>query len=80
MNNIRRSYDAEFKRNAVMLADEPGRTVSDVAESLGVRADLIYRWRRELRNQNHLAFPGKGNYPLPTSSAESKNLKKAQRY
>ena len=47
-----------------MLADEQRRTVSDVAESLGVRADFIYRWRRELTNQNHLAFPSKGNDPL----------------
>jgi transposase-like protein len=48
MSNIRRNYDSEFKRNAVMLTEEPGRTVPEVAESLGVRPDLIYRWRREL--------------------------------
>jgi transposase-like protein len=79
MNNIRRSYDAEFKRNAVMLTDEPGRTVSDVAESLGVRADLIYRWRRELGNQNHLAFPGKGNQPLTDEQRRIKELEKSSK-
>jgi transposase/putative transposase len=39
----RRKYDADFKRNAVQLAEEPGRTVVDVAENLGIAADLLYR-------------------------------------
>ena len=32
----RRKYDPDFKRNAVQLAEEPGRIVVDVAESLGI--------------------------------------------
>jgi len=27
----RRKYDSDFKRNAVLLSEEPGRTVSDVS-------------------------------------------------
>ena len=44
----RRKYDSDFKRNAVLLSEEPGRTVSEVAENLGVNRELIYRWRRTL--------------------------------
>jgi transposase-like protein len=76
MSNIRRNYDSEFKRNAVMLTEEPGRTVPEVAESLGVRPDLIYRWRRELKNQDNLAFPGKGNQPLTDEQRRIKELEK----
>jgi transposase-like protein len=31
----RRKYDSEFKQNAVFLAEEPGRTVAEVARNLG---------------------------------------------
>ncbi len=47
----RRSYDAEFKKNVVLLCDEQGRTVVGVAESLGIPKDLLYRRRRELTTQ-----------------------------
>jgi transposase len=39
----KRKYDSEFKRNAVLLSEESGRTVPEVAESLGIKNDLIYR-------------------------------------
>ena len=38
----RRKYDSDFKRNAVLLSEEPGRTVSEVAENLGVNRELLY--------------------------------------
>ena len=38
----RRKYDPDFKRNAVQLAEEPGRTVAGVAENLGISKDLLY--------------------------------------
>ena len=56
----RRKYDSDFKRNAVLLSEEPGRTVSEVAENLGVNRELIYRWRRQMRERGELAFPGNG--------------------
>jgi len=38
----RRKYDSEFKRNAVLLTEEPGRTIPEVADSLGIKSDLLY--------------------------------------
>lgn len=32
----RRKYDADFKREAVRLTNEPGRTIYSVEESLGI--------------------------------------------
>ena len=34
MDTKRRKYDRDFKRNAVLLCSEPGRTVVDVAKNL----------------------------------------------
>jgi|JTFN01.1.fsa_nt_gb transposase-like protein len=76
MSSTRRIYDPEFKRNAVMLAEDPDRRVSDVAKSLGIRADLIYRWRKELQKQENLAFPGRGNQSLSEEQRKIKELEK----
>ena len=46
----RRKYDSDFKKNAVLLANEPGRSVSDVAEELGINAGLTYQWRTNAQN------------------------------
>jgi transposase-like protein len=37
----RRKYDLDFKRNAVQLTEEPGRTVTDVAENLGTKRSSL---------------------------------------
>lgn len=39
----RRKYDADFKRHAVQLSEEPERSISEVADNLGVSKDLLYR-------------------------------------
>jgi len=39
-------YDDEFKKRAVRLSYSSDRTVKSVAESLGIRTNLIYRWRK----------------------------------
>ena len=72
----RRGYDSEFKRNAVQLTEEPGRTVVGIAENLGIGKDLIYRWRREQRSQNELAFPGKGREGLTHQQQRIRDLEK----
>ena len=35
----RRKYDPEFKKQAVLLSAEPGRSVNEVADNLGVSSD-----------------------------------------
>lgn len=63
MSVQRRKYDSDFKKNAVKLSEEPGRNVQDVAGHLGIAPNLLYRWRRELRSRNEVAFPGRGTAP-----------------
>ena len=72
----RRTYDPDFKRNAVKLAEEPGRTVADVAEKLGISKDLLYRWRRAQRNHKGLVFPGNGREALPPEQQKIRELEK----
>ncbi len=59
-NSKRRTYDLEFKRNAVLLSEDPSRTHSEVAESLGISYAILYRWRREYSRSAGAAFSGHG--------------------
>jgi transposase len=56
-----RKYDAAFKAEAVALVDRTDRSVTDVAESLGMPPGTLYRWYdREMarrRDKPKLAFP-----------------------
>ena len=75
----RRRYDAEFKRNAVALANEPGRSVSEVEQSLGITSGLIYRWQKQLNSQGALAFPGNGIEALTPEQKKIRELEKKLR-
>ncbi len=70
----RKKYSQEFKVEAVRLAREGGRTSSDVAEDLGIRADMLRRWVRELEHEGDDAFRGSGN--LRTDEDELRKLKR----
>lgn len=41
----RRKYDDDFKNEAVRLVTTGNRTVPDVARSLGISQNLLYRWK-----------------------------------
>ena len=58
---MRNKYPKEFKEEAVRLSQLDDRTCVQVAEELGIRVELLYRWRREARENGEHAFPGKGN-------------------
>ena len=57
----RRNYDAQFKKDAVVLVEKTGKSVSGVASNLGIRYDVLSRWIRESKSDNPDVFPGKGN-------------------
>ncbi len=58
--STRREYTAEFKREAVRLAEERGNR-SAAARELGIHLSLLRRWAKELDENGERAFPGKGN-------------------
>jgi transposase len=56
----RKRYSAEFKREALRRANEPGVTDVLVAEELGVSARQLRRWRDAVERDGNEAFPGQG--------------------
>ena len=79
MSVQRRKYDPDFKRTAVLLSDEPGRTVIEVADNLGISKHLLYKWRREFRLKEGLAFPGHGREALTEQEKRIRELVKKLR-
>jgi transposase-like protein len=75
-NEKRRKYDSEFKKNAVLLTIESGKTVSEVADNLGINKDLIYQWKKKLIKKGDLAFPGNGIQSLTPDQQRVKDLEK----
>ena len=57
----RRKYDEQFKRDAVNLLTSSNRTLTQVAADLGIKYDLLSRWRKELNKSGKQSFPGNGN-------------------
>ena len=47
MGNTRRKFGAEFKREAVRQALQPGNAVATVAQDLGVHESVLRRWIKE---------------------------------
>ncbi len=57
---VRRTFTPQFKRDAVGLVKQ-GKTVTEVARSLGIARSLLQRWREQLDECSAEAFPGQGN-------------------
>jgi transposase len=59
----RKRYTEEFKRQAVELLETRDRSGMDVARELGIRQNLLYKWREELKRKGNAAFRGPGRRP-----------------
>jgi transposase len=56
----RRSFSSEVKLEAIRLAAASGNT-AQTARDLGLRPDMIRRWRKRMEADGKRAFPGHGN-------------------
>jgi len=70
-----KSYSKEFKLEAIRLADESDKPVTQVARELGLRVNQIYKWRKQLEEKQDSAFSGKQT--ATDKDAEIRRLQKA---
>lgn len=61
MSKKRRKYASDFKKESVEYLIRSKKSATDVAKELGIRQDLLSRWKRELNKHETKAFPGNGN-------------------
>jgi transposase len=76
MSNIKRKYTSTYKRNAVQLSKERNN-VAQSARELGIGAQMIHRWKKELEDYEHNSFPGHGKVKQTDEQREINSLKKA---
>ena len=75
----RRNYSAEFKREAVALANQPGVTRAQIGRELDINPNMITRWQREMTANGSKAFLGQGvarDEELATLKRENNRLRK----
>lgn len=60
MDRTRRACSPEFKREVVKLVTDSQQPVAHVARDLGIRPNLLRRWKQEVVSEPGSAFPGKG--------------------
>ena len=65
MRKSRRTYDKEFKQEAVRLVVEESRRAVEVERNLGIGKGTVGRWVREYKEDPAYAFPGKGRLKAP---------------
>lgn len=71
----RRSFDKEFKLMTVELCST-GKSTTQVAKELGIRPEIVRRWRREFEAKPSGSFTGHGNPSLTPEQQEISNLKR----
>ena len=60
MGATRRSFNQGFKLEAVRMVTESGHSLAQVSRDLGIRPDMLRRWRRQFEQDPAQAFPGFG--------------------
>lgn len=73
MGTIRKKYTAEFKEEAVKLITEQGYPVSETARNLGINANMLSRWKREVLGE---AEESSGNGSVKEMRSELTRLRK----
>jgi transposase len=61
MAKVQKTYTAEFKREAVRLAQTSGKPIAQVTRELGISDTSLHQWRMKLAAHGSEAFPGSGH-------------------
>ncbi len=72
-------YSSEFKREAILRANEEGITDAAVCAELGISTRQFRRWRDELQLLGNDAFPGQGRSRDEELTALKRELAKVKK-
>lgn len=75
-NRTYKTYSSEFKKEAIALITDQGYSVSDAAKSLGVNANLLYKWKeRQAAEEQGVVLTMNEREELKRLRAENKRLR-----
>jgi transposase len=56
MNRKYTAFTKEFKLETLHLASQPDTVIAHLARDLGIRRNMIYKWRQQLSSKDEKAF------------------------
>ncbi|MCL6327321.1 transposase [Pectobacterium polaris] len=68
----RQQYTPEFKRRAVALLLESGKSVARMAQGLDIKENTLYNWKNSIR----IRWMRREKKPRQGTGAEMKNMQK----
>jgi transposase len=71
-----RVYTKEFKTQAVSLATQPGMSVNQAAQDLGIPTQTLNTWVRHSKRTDRPTFTGRG---VPALTEQEKRIKDLER-
>lgn len=74
MSRERKTYDRDFKMEAIRYYEESNKSRKEIEKELGISSGCLSHWKRELSDKGADAFPGHGN--LPESEQELAMLRR----
>jgi transposase len=75
MSNQRKTFTKEFKLEAIRLMSESDKPSAEIAAELGIRRNMLYKWKEQLESKGEEAFPIKKGRPLKENQSEVSALK-----
>ena len=75
----RRQFNKEFKIEAVELLLSSSKKGVEIARDLGIRTELLYRWKSEYLSNKEFSFPGSGHMSDEPEQKEIRELEKKYR-
>lgn len=61
-------FTKEFKAEAVRLLEQGDKSATELALSLGIRRNQLYKWQEQIRGKGDTAFRGSGRLPADQES------------
>jgi transposase len=75
---LRRTFTPQFKKDAVRLVTEEGKSLNEVATNLGIARSLLLRWKEQATSKPATeVFPGHGR--VSGQAAKIRDLEKKLR-
>ncbi len=71
-----KTYTKEFKLEAIRLMSESDKPSAEIAAELGIRRNMLYKWKEQLESKGEEAFPNKKGRPLKENQSEFTALKR----
>jgi transposase len=74
-----KTFTKEFKLEAVRLMSESNKPAAEIAAELGIRRNMLYKWKEQLGSKGDEAFLKQAGRPLKEEHSEVLTLKQENR-